>query len=114
MFSYMLWATQFNLVSTTYSPGLRPLGVSGSFLDGPTVKGSYFQLVLGTPPAEKLGFAHYGITDLMALMGIMVLWISWRLWSLWYYGFHGPYGHYGIMDLMALMGMMVLWISWAL
>ena len=38
-----------------YSPGLRPNGVSGSLVDGPMVKGSYFQLILGTPPAQKLG-----------------------------------------------------------
>ena len=37
-----------------YSPGLRPIGVSGAFLDGLTAKGSYFQLVLETPPAQKL------------------------------------------------------------
>jgi hypothetical protein len=36
------------------SPGLVPNGVSGSPLDGLLVKGSYFQLVLGTPPAQKL------------------------------------------------------------
>ena len=37
-----------------YSPGLRPNGMSGSFLDGPMVKGPYFQLILGAPPAQKL------------------------------------------------------------
>ena len=36
------------------SPGLRPNGVSGSTVDGLTVRGSYFQLVLGTPPDWKL------------------------------------------------------------
>jgi hypothetical protein len=38
-----------------YSRCLRPNGVSGSFVDGPMVKGSYFQLTLGTPAAQKLG-----------------------------------------------------------
>ena len=36
------------------SPGLRPNGVSGSPVDGLMVKGSYFQLFQGTPPAQKL------------------------------------------------------------
>ena len=41
------------------SPGLRPNGVSGSPLDGLMVKGSYFNLVLGTPPAHKLHVIEY-------------------------------------------------------
>ena len=32
----------------------RAFGVSGSFLDGLTVKGFYFQLILRIPPAQKL------------------------------------------------------------
>ena len=43
------------------SLGLQPNGVSGSFLDGPMVKGSYFQLILGTPPAQKLGAVEYSM-----------------------------------------------------
>ena len=38
---------------------LRHNGVSGSFLDGPMVKGSFFQLILGTPAARKLGASEY-------------------------------------------------------
>ena len=45
--------------SHKYSPGLRPKGVSESFLDGPMVKGSYFQLILRTPAAQKLGVVEY-------------------------------------------------------
>ena len=47
------------------SLGLQPNGVPGSFLDGPMVKGSYFQLILGTNPAKKLGAVEYS----MALFG---------------------------------------------
>ena len=36
------------------SLGLRPNGVSGSLVDSPIVKGSYFQLTLGTRPTQKL------------------------------------------------------------
>ena len=36
------------------SPGLRPDGVSGSLLDDPTVKGSYFQFILGPLPSRNL------------------------------------------------------------
>ena len=42
-----------------YSPGLRPNGVSGSLLDGLTVKGSYFQLFQGTPPTQQLHTSEY-------------------------------------------------------
>ena len=42
-----------------YSPGLRPIGVSEYFVDGLTVKGSYFELVLGTPPTQKLHVIEY-------------------------------------------------------
>ena len=42
-----------------YSRGLRPNGVSGFLLDGRMVKGSYFQLILGTPPSQKLGVAEW-------------------------------------------------------
>ena len=42
----ILWENSF---------GLRPNGVSGCLLDGLMVKESYFQLILGTPPAQKLG-----------------------------------------------------------
>ena len=44
-------STQTNDIN---SPGLRPIGVSGSFVDGLAVKGSRFQLFLGTLPAQKL------------------------------------------------------------
>ena len=39
-----------------YSPGLRPIGVPEFLVNGLTVKGSYFQLVLGTSPVQKLHF----------------------------------------------------------
>ena len=41
------------------SLGLRPNDVSGSLLDDPMVKRSYFPLFQGTPPAQKLGAAEY-------------------------------------------------------
>ena len=47
------------------SPSLRPNGVSGSLVDGPMVKGSCFQLILGTPATQKLGVGEYS----MALFG---------------------------------------------
>ena len=60
------------------SLGLRPNGVSGSLVDGLMVKGFYFQLFQGTPPAQKLGavdgpeslFRHFGapLPDLIDFM----------------------------------------------
>jgi len=42
-----------------HSPGLRPNGVSGSFLDDLMVKGPFFELFQGTPPAQKLHAIEY-------------------------------------------------------
>ena len=44
-----------------YLLGHRPKGVSGSLVDGPMIKGSYFQLILGTPAAWKLGASEYSM-----------------------------------------------------
>ena len=38
-----------------YLPGLRPNGVSASLLDSLMVKGSYFHLIQGATPDQKLG-----------------------------------------------------------
>ena len=37
----------------------RPNGMSGSFADSLMVKGSNFQLAIGTPPAQKLSTSEY-------------------------------------------------------
>ena len=50
------------------SPGPRPNGVSGSFLDGAMVKGSLFQMIQGTPPAQTLHAIEY-LEQLFRLFG---------------------------------------------